>query len=189
MGSGLSKHEDEVKADNRERAAAVAVASAPTSLLSNDNNETIQISDADTFDTESACPMKMKDGSYTMDWGALFRPAFPHGIFGSKPLTEEEVKEKVGKPETTTTATTTTTTTTTPTKTLVAAGAGEGCPVKHEPAPDGCPVKHQEYNVYSQPIDPSNNMPNNPNQLRGPGQSKDLPTDRVKSSIGKVRYY
>jgi hypothetical protein len=185
MGSGLSKHEDEVKADNWERAAAVA--SAPMSLSKDDNART-QISDADTPDTESACPMKMKDGSYTMDWGALFRPAFPHGVFGTKPLTEEEAREKMVKPETTkTTETTTTTTTTTPTKTLVAAGAGEGCPVKHEPAPDGCPVKHQEYNVYSQPIDPSNNMPNTANQLRGPGQTKDLPTDRVKSSIGKVR--
>jgi hypothetical protein len=182
MGSGLSKHEDEVKADNRERAAAVA--SAPNTL-SRDENVAIQIAaDADTPSTESACPMKMKDGSYTMDWGALFRPAFPHGPGGKKPLTEEQAREKMVQPETTTT-----TTTTTPTKTLVAAGAGEGCPVKHEipAANEGCPVKHQEYNVYSQPIDPNNNMPTSANQLRGPGQSKDLPTDRVKSSIGKVR--
>jgi hypothetical protein len=180
MGSGLSKHEDEVKADNRERAAALA--SAPKSeAIQIDSLTAQQTSDANTRDTESACPMKMKDGSYTMDWGALFRPAFPHGIGGKKPLTEEQAREKVGKPENTTT-----TTTTTPTKTLVAAGAGEGCPVKHEVANEGCPVKHQEYNVYSQPIDPNNNMPTSANQLRGPGQTKDLPTDRVKSSIGKV---
>lgn len=180
MGAGLSKHEDEVKADNLERAAAVA--SAPKSL-SKDENKTIQIADADVSSSESKCPMKMKDGSYTFDWGALFRPAFPHGPGGKKPLTEEQAREKIaGKSEETTT----------PTKTLVAAGAGEGCPVKHEaqaPASsEGCPVKHQEYNVYSQPIDPDNNMPTSANQLRGPGQTKDLPTERVKSSIGKVRY-
>jgi hypothetical protein len=184
MGAGLSKHEDEVKADNRERAAALA--SAPKSEGIQIAADTAQQTsdDANTPDTESACPMKMKDGSYTMDWGALFRPAFPHGPGGKKPLTEEQAREKVGSQ-----SETTTTTTTTPTKTLVAAGAGEGCPVKHETpaASEGCPVKHQEYNVYSQPIDPNNNMPTSANQLRGPGQTKDLPTDRVKSSIGKVR--
>lgn len=49
----------------------------------------------------------------------------------------------------------------------------------------GCPVQHQEYNVYSQPIDPKNNMPAVANQLPAPVQSKSLPTERVQSTIGK----
>jgi len=52
---------------------------------------------------------------------------------------------------------------------------------------DGCPVKHSEYNVYSQPIDPSNNMPSVANQLPAPGQTKKLSTERVSSTIPKVR--
>ena len=44
----------------------------------------------------------------------------------------------------------------------------------------GCPVKHQEYNVYSQPIDPSNQMPT-ANQLPAPQQYKPLSTTRVIS--------
>lgn len=80
------------------------------------------------------------------------------------------------------------------------APAGEaqsgGCPVKHTaPASDaqsgGCPVKHTDasgnvvYNVYAQPIDPTNRMPLNPNQLPAPGQTKELSTDRVRSHIPK----
>jgi hypothetical protein len=171
MGAGLSKHEDEVKAENLERAAA---ASAPKSL-SKDDNEAIQTANGSSSESASGCPMKKKDGSYTFDWGAMFRPAFPHGPSGKRPLNEEQVREKVGQPEETTSAKTT-------------AASSEGCPVKHQASEGGCPVKHQEYNVYSQPIDPNNNMPQSANQLRGPGQTKDLPTDRVKSSIGKVRY-
>jgi Cytochrome c/c1 heme lyase len=62
------------------------------------------------------------------------------------------------------------------------------CPVRSS-SRDGCPVKHEklpEYNVYSQPIDPSNQMPYNPNQLPAPGQSKALSTERVASTIPKV---
>lgn len=56
-------------------------------------------------------------------------------------------------------------------------------------AGDGCPVKHNknltEYNVYSQPIDPTNNMPSTANQLPAPSQSKPLSTERVVSHIPK----
>jgi hypothetical protein len=169
MGAGLSKHEDEVKAENLERAAA----SAKKSLSKDDDNEATPISaagDAVAPSPESGCPMKRKDGSYTFDWGAMFRPQFPHGPSGKLPLKEEQVREKMGTPVETTT------TTKNPKITPAAVLSG------------GCPVKHQEYNVYSQPIDPKNNMPQTANQLRGPGQTKDLPTDRVKSSIPKVRY-
>jgi cytochrome c heme-lyase len=53
-----------------------------------------------------------------------------------------------------------------------------------------CPVKRagkakQQYNVYSQPIDPTNQMPANPNQLPRPNQTKPIDTARVKSSIPK----
>lgn len=76
-----------------------------------------------------------------------------------------------------------------------------GCPIKrhdataHNPArgtSSGCPVKHQEqpqqqYNVYSQPIDPTNQMPAVANQLPSPQQTQELSTERVKSTIPKVR--
>ena len=85
---------------------------------------------------------------------------------------------------------------------------GGGCPVKHDKQgakhaertagsgtgnANGCPVKHGDgakhggvaYNVYSQPIDPSNNMPMNPNQLPNPNQKRALPTARTMSTIPK----
>lgn len=74
-----------------------------------------------------------------------------------------------------------------------------GCPVKHSQTPSSsssCPVKHssssspqqqQQYNVYSQPIDPKNQMPAVANQLPSPQQTESLSTERVKSTIPKVR--
>ncbi len=41
------------------------------------------------------------------------------------------------------------------------------------------------YNVYAQPIDPTNQMPANPNQQPAPGQAVPLSTDRVPSNIPK----
>ena len=80
-----------------------------------------------------------------------------------------------------------------------AAATSSGCPVKHSPPPSsssGCPVKHsssdkndqqqQQYNVYSQPIDPKNQMPAVANQLPSPQQTEALSTERVKSTIPKV---
>ena len=56
-----------------------------------------------------------------------------------------------------------------------------------------CPVKGDEkyyknssqYNVYSQKIDPTNQMPTQANQQPAPGQAIPLSTDRVKSRIPK----
>jgi len=49
-----------------------------------------------------------------------------------------------------------------------------------------CPVKKNvQYNVYSQPIDPNNNMPAVANQLPHPSQKQKLSTERIKSSIPK----
>jgi cytochrome c heme-lyase len=67
-------------------------------------------------------------------------------------------------------------------------GATENSPKAEE---SKCPVMRKKgaagtkYNVYSQPIDPSNQMPQNPNQLPRPGQSRPIDTARVKSSIPK----
>ena len=84
---------------------------------------------------------------------------------------------------------------------------GGGCPVKHKHAPTSalpaqgqgsCPVKGKRendvpvmqsqgpvYNVYSQPIDATNQMPSIANQLPAPLQAQPLSTERVKSSIPK----
>jgi len=58
---------------------------------------------------------------------------------------------------------------------------------KSENVESKCPVKKGStvFNVYSQPIDPTNNMPANPNQLPRQGQRRPIDTSRVKSSIPK----
>ena len=139
MGSGLSKHEDEVKA------------SSAAKVTDDANNRATSTPAAE----ESKCPMKLSDGSYRYDWRALFRKEFPHGPNGSRPISPEQAKLEIPKSEAT--------------------------------ASSGCPVKHQEYNVYSQPVDPTNNMPKVANQLPAPGQTKPISTERVASSILKVR--
>jgi len=76
-------------------------------------------------------------------------------------------------------------------------GASSGCPVKEEDRPKVAKYLHpHKYNVYSQRIDadsasgkgaldPTNNMPANPNQEPAPGQQKPLSTARVPSTIPK----
>jgi len=130
---------------------------------------------------QSKCPMHRSDGSYSWDLSkALFCKTFPHWAGGSKPLTKEEAQALSTPPPSTTTD-----------------EPVSGCPVKHQQEEtSGCPVKHShngsrqqqrpEYNVYSQPLDPSNQMPSNPNQLPAPTQSSTLSTERVASSIPKV---
>lgn len=54
------------------------------------------------------------------------------------------------------------------------------CPVR-----SSSPSKQVEYNVYSQPIDPTNNMPAVANQLPAPMQKEQLSSERVKSTIPK----
>ena len=88
--------------------------------------------------------------------------------------------------------------------------ASSGCPVMHskakptiERASSGCPVMHSKakptekdvgrreasspksFNVYSEPIDPTNQMPYNPNQMPHPDQKEALSVERVVSSIPK----
>ena len=79
------------------------------------------------------------------------------------------------------------------------AGSG-GCPVKHRAATppsapstvvtEECPVKHKYknpnvYNVYGQKLDPTNQMPAVANQQAAPGQTANLSTARIKSTIPK----
>ncbi|CAN0462956.1 unnamed protein product, partial [Scytosiphon promiscuus] len=65
------------------------------------------------------------------------------------------------------------------------------CPVKEENRSKVSKYLHpHKYNVYSQRIDdkglnPTNNMPANPNQQPAPGQEKPLSTARVPSTIPK----
>jgi len=87
-----------------------------------------------------------------------------------------------------------------------AASSSGGCPIKGKSASSaitpaasaaaapGCPVKGKSeskamtgtvYNVYSQPIDPTNQMPANANNKPAPGQMAPLSTDRVSSRIPK----
>ena len=107
------------------------------------------------------CPMKRSDGSYSYDWRAIFH----HSSKGTTPWNKDDVnQQKDGSFVRSDDA---------PKSSQAAAGGG------------GCPVK--EYNVYSQPIDSTNQMPSVANQLPAPGQSEELSTDRVKSSITKVR--
>ena len=115
-----------------------------------------------TDEGESKCPMHQSDGTYSYDWLAVFRPNFPHGPSGAKPLSDAEAKANITRRATALDGS--------------MASPGGGCPVK----------THQQYNVYSQPIDPTNQMPSNPNQLPAPGQSAQLSTERVQSNIPKV---
>ena len=80
----------------------------------------------------------------------------PHGPKGSKPLTKDN---------------------------LVKQEDGTLVP-KQQQQSGGCPVK--EYNVYSQPLDSTNQMPKVANQLPAPNQTEELSTERVPSSISKV---
>jgi cytochrome c heme-lyase len=71
------------------------------------------------------------------------------------------------------------------------------CPMNQQKsnseAPTECPIKNDEnkyknpnqYNVYSQKIDPTNQMPTQANQQPAPGQVVPLSTDRVTSGIPK----
>ena len=88
-------------------------------------------------------------------------------------------------------------------------GGSGGCPVQGEKrnatssfldvdGSGGCPVRggklssksgkedQVQYDVYSQPIDPTNMMPSVANQLPSPQQKEELPTERVQSTIPKV---
>jgi hypothetical protein len=144
-----------------------ASAGATTNLVSS-NLESKPSSDGGVEDTRGGgCPMKRSDGSYSFSFSALGR-GFQHpnvSVVGN-----EVAASHSG----------------------VSSNAEEsGARPREEPTEEGkCAVrtKHRapEYNVYSQPIDSSNQMPGTPNQLPSPEQSKPLSTERVVSNIPKV---
>lgn len=82
---------------------------------------------------------------------------------------------------------------------VAAAAAPSACPVQHRasrdetPGGEGCPVRRKggayvnkdQFNVYSQKIDPTNNMPATANQQMAPGQREALSVQRVQSQIPK----
>jgi Cytochrome c/c1 heme lyase len=200
MGSGSSKPVETTTKSNQVTSSRTNVdgsqqrtPSSSTQVNVVDAASDVSTISSDNSSKESKCPMHRADGSYSFDWRALFQPAFPHGPSGKKPLTEEEARANLTRRLSCMDAT--------------MASPGTGCPIK-EPQETiksstmfggggqggGCPVnngrqqqQHPEYNVYAQPIDPKNNMPQEANQLPAPGQTKPLSTDRVKSSIPKVR--
>ena len=105
------------------------------------------------------CPMKKNGGGYL---GGL-------GLFGKKKEATTEAND-------------------------AAPASKSACPVKAKTSSSsesssGCPVKSKssqvQYNVYSQPIDPKNNMPSVANQLPAPMQNEILSTERVLSTIPK----
>jgi len=174
MGGGISKHQDE-------KLSAVAIVTTQPSPVPDQPIQQQQQEEA------SKCPMHNNDGSggYSYDWKSIFRAATVHGPKGSKPLSEEEKAKATAAMAAS--------------KEETSSGSGGGCPVKHNPAAassqqheelgggGGCPVKaHPEYNVYSQPIDKTNNMPKGvATQLPNPTQTIELPTERVSSTIPK----
>lgn len=80
--------------------------------------------------------------------------------------------------------------------TKVASPKESACPMKRKNGSltqnneGACPVKSYKhphvYNVYSQKLDPSNNMPAIPNQQDAPSQSETLSKERVPSTIPKA---
>jgi cytochrome c heme-lyase len=168
MGGGISKHQDEVAVDT------TTTTTTTTKPSNNETSSSVQQQEQRSSppEEESKCPMHRSDGSYSYDWRQLFKAAAVHGPKGSKPLSKEEQEKAITAPP-------------------------GGCPVKHNDSSSsasGCPVAHEtsnstqypEYNVYSQPIDKTNQMPRGARtQLPNATQTMELSTDRVSSSIPK----
>ena len=194
MGSGLSKHEDEQQQlDSKSKKDYLS--KEVKDLAKKDERE------KDSLNIErSACPMAKGDGSYGIDLFAMFRRGFPHGPTGSKPFTKEEIREKATNTKEVNTLPASTDVEGCPVRgssmtTNDESSSREGCPVRvssttagnKDSSGGGCPVQQSQYSLFSQTIDPKNNMPAVPNQLPASEQSKALSTDRAMSTIPKVR--
>jgi cytochrome c heme-lyase len=158
MGGGISKHHEEVARSP----ALESVEKSPQSEQPTEGNN-----NTNKNKEESKCPMDRGDGSYSFDWTKLFQAAAAHGPKGSKPLSKYQQEDARNTSQT-----------------------EGGCPVKHNQIePSGCPVKgsaHPEYNVYSQPIDKTNQMPKGvKTQMPNYQQTTSISTNRVSSSIPK----
>jgi Cytochrome c/c1 heme lyase len=108
------------------------------------------------------CPMHQKDGTYSFDPFAAWKAGFPHGPSSSSSSgSQPPLKDAAAATANATTRTTATTND------------------QHQ--------QHTEYNVYGQRIDPANQMPTQPHQQPAMGQQTVLSTERVPSTIPKVR--
>mmetsp|Transcript_18332 Transcript_18332/g.25854 ORF Transcript_18332/g.25854 Transcript_18332/m.25854 type:complete len:495 (-) Transcript_18332:13-1497(-) len=163
MGSSLSKPKSEISTND-----AVSGKDITPQII----KEEVATENSVSEETKpSGCPMKKSDGSYSYNFGALLK----FGRDRHPPLVDKQQQKTAGEK-------------------VESKADGGGCPVKHSTPPPssegGCPVKQnskqqkQQYNVYSQPIDPKNQMPNL-NQLPSPQQSEELPVERVTSTIPK----
>ena len=180
MGSNQSKPQQNVPQTDEGKntiASNESEATSTTNISTKNEMPKDSIHQNITPTTGGGCPMKKNDGGYI--GGNL------GGWFGGNGSGGNKKKEIVAAPAPTT------------------AAEGGGCPVKHNnnksndntqsnSGREGCPVKHNnnnnkstEFNVYSQPIDPNNNMPSVANQLPSPFQTEKLPTTRVQSTIPK----
>jgi len=159
MGGSQSKYQQTPQTLNGDSFSSVDVANNATILPQVEQKEESE---------SSQCPMSKSDGSYSFDWKSMFKAAQVHGASGSKPLSKEE-QESARNPK---------------------PSEGGGCPVvqdtnQNQDKGNGCPV-HPEYNVYSQPIDKTNQMPKGvKTQLPTAMQQEELSTNRVTSTIPK----
>lgn len=165
MGGGISKHEDEQTTSSNIRSNQVVVPTGVAEAKPTTGGH-------EAAEEESKCPMHRSDGTYSYDWSQIFRAAAVHGPKGSKPISKEQ-QEEAAKMSKSSSKDTDTKHAAATTKESSSTGGG-------------CPVKHPEYNVYSQPIDKTNQMPKGvKTQLPVATQRSELSTNRVSSTIPK----
>jgi Cytochrome c/c1 heme lyase len=107
------------------------------------------------------CPMHQKDGSYSFDPFAAWKAGFPHGPSSSSSSSGSQPPLKDAA-----------------NAAIAASATATNDQHQHQ---------HTEYNVYGQRIDPANQMPTQPHQQPATGQQTVLSTERVPSTIPKVR--
>jgi Cytochrome c/c1 heme lyase len=158
------------------------VGGGATPIVPETKAEVVAQGDDQKSDSSGAggCPMHRADGSYSFDVRALWRMGFPHAPGGSHPLTPEQARSSAANE-------TSPIVEPAPTPSATKPSSGGGCPVKQKSNNASAHQHHPEYNVYAQAIDPTNQMPFQPNQLPAPTQSVPLSTERVASTIPKVR--
>jgi len=155
MGSKQSKI---IEDSTTLKSGAAYHASADLNETSVDVGKSVATTNSESTSTNfsSECPMKSQGGSFG---SSLFKGECPHRKKKETSFNIVPVKQDKEKES---------------------SSSGDSCPVKT------ASISSQvEYNVYSQPIDPTNNMPTVANQLPSPMQKKILSSERIRSSIPK----
>lgn len=174
MGSKQSKpsipttddHSSSIKNDD-ESSSVVVVHNGDKkqNIIPNDSIHKNLTSSVSSGGGGGGCPMKNKDGGYNW-FGRGASSSSINSSSNNKKDNETESKTNNDKNNSNNNS-----------------SGGGGCPIKHN---KNNSIKEQvQYNVYSQPIDPTNNMPTVANQLPSPLQNKQLSTNRVQSTIPK----